>query len=253
MQTTPSAQTTHFGFDQVPLAEKQGRVDAVFHAVAARYDRMNDVMSAGLHRVWKNALVDKLHPPRTGPYAHLDVAGGTGDVAFRIAERAKGASIDVVDINASMLAVGQERAQARGLGHICFLEDNAETLAELADNAYDSYTIAFGIRNVPRLDLALAQAYRVLKRGGRFLCLEFAPVDTPFIGPLYDAYSFNVIPRMGELVAGDRASYQYLVESIRQFPRPEAFCEKIAAAGFTRVGFSALTFGVANIHSGWKV
>ncbi|MCZ8375489.1 MAG: bifunctional demethylmenaquinone methyltransferase/2-methoxy-6-polyprenyl-1,4-benzoquinol methylase UbiE [Beijerinckiaceae bacterium] len=248
------AETTHFGFEDVPLAEKQARVDDVFHKVASRYDLMNDLMSMGLHRLWKDILVTMLRPPRQGPFRHIDVAGGTGDVAFRIVEAGNPQTrVDVVDINASMLGVGEDRARARGLdGQVRFIECNAESLA-FDDRTYDGYTIAFGIRNVPRIPLALAEAYRVLKRGGRFLVLEFAPVETPVLDRIYDAYSFNVIPPLGKMVTGDGEPYRYLVESIRKFPPPDLFSEMIREAGFSRVTCRTLTGGIANIHSGWKI
>jgi demethylmenaquinone methyltransferase/2-methoxy-6-polyprenyl-1,4-benzoquinol methylase len=249
-----TAETTHFGFTDVPLGEKQARVDDVFHKVAARYDLMNDLMSAGLHRAWKSVLVTMLNPPRKGAFRHLDVAGGTGDVAFRILDAAgPEAHVTVLDINASMLGVGQERAEKGGYAdRTDFVECNAEALS-LPAKTFDGYTIAFGIRNVPRIPLALSEAYRVLKRGGRFLCLEFAPVETPVLDRIYDAYSFNVIPPMGQMVTGDGEPYRYLVESIRKFPRPEAFSELIRDAGFARVTHRPLTGGIANIHSGWKL
>jgi demethylmenaquinone methyltransferase/2-methoxy-6-polyprenyl-1,4-benzoquinol methylase len=247
-------ETTHFGFENVPLGEKQARVDDVFHKVASRYDLMNDLMSVGLHRFWKDTLVAMLRPPKNRPFRHLDVAGGTGDVAFRILD-AGGAEthVDVLDINGSMLGVGADRAEKKGYGdRISFIECNAEALS-LPDRTYDGYSIAFGIRNVPRIPLALKEAYRVLKRGGRFLVLEFAPVEMPGLDRIYDAYSFNVIPPMGRMITGDAEPYQYLVESIRQFPRPDAFSQMIREAGFEQVTHRALTGGVANIHSGWKL
>ncbi|MGL5363225.1 MAG: class I SAM-dependent methyltransferase, partial [Bosea sp. (in: a-proteobacteria)] len=208
---------THFGFETVPLTEKQGKVDDVFHKVAGRYDLMNDLMSAGLHRVWKQALLSTLRPPRDRAFAHLDVAGGTGDVAFAVLE-AGGPKTDVtvLDINAEMLAVGRDRAEQRfpGNDRIRFVQGNAEDLG-LKSGSFDAYTIAFGIRNVPRIELALSEAYRVLKRGGRFLCLEFSHVDVPVLDKIYEAYSFNVIPPMGRMVTGEAQPYQYLVESIR--------------------------------------
>jgi demethylmenaquinone methyltransferase/2-methoxy-6-polyprenyl-1,4-benzoquinol methylase len=245
--------TTHFGYETVPLGEKQGRVDAVFHSVAGRYDVMNDLMSAGLHRLWKDALVTAVRPSRTRSFRHLDVAGGTGDVAFRILDRGgPGTHVTVLDINGAMLEVGRERAGARYGGRIDFVEANAEELPFDA-KTFDAYTIAFGIRNVPRIDLALREAYRVLRPGGHFLCLEFSKVDVPGLDALYDAYSFNVIPRLGRIVAGDAESYRYLVESIRRFPPPAAFARMIEAAGFRRVTHRALSAGVVAIHSGWKV
>ncbi len=256
-QATPqesALETTHFGFRTVPTAEKQSHVDAVFHSVAAKYDVMNDVMSVGLHRFWKDALVAHLRPPQHRPWRHLDVAGGTGDVAFRILEAAGDqAHVTVLDINGSMLGVGADRAAKRRLpGTIDFMEASAEALP-YPDRTFDGYTIAFGIRNVPRIPLALAEAFRVLKTGGRFLCLEFAPVDTPVLDRVYDAYSFNLIPAFGKAITGDAESYRYLVESIRKFPRPEVFSRMISEAGFRRVTHRALSGGIVNIHSGWKL
>ena len=251
--TEPDPQTTHFGFDSVPLSGKQQRVDDVFHKVASRYDVMNDLMSGGLHRVWKDVLVGMVKPRRAG-FRHLDVAGGTGDVAFRVA-RAGGpqTKVTVLDINADMLEVGRTRGGERGLSdQLTFVEANAESLP-LPDRAFDCYTIAFGIRNVPRIEAALAEAYRVLKTGGRFLCLEFSTVDVPGLDRIYDAFSFNAIPAIGRMVTGDAQPYQYLVESIRQFPDPDLFAEMIAAAGFRRAQFTRLTGGVVAIHSGWKL
>ena len=243
-----------FGFRDVAVEAKQGMVDAVFHKVAARYDLMNDVMSAGLHRIWKDAAVSWLAPPRGRPFTVLDVAGGTGDVAFRIVDRSGGsAKVTVADINASMLEVGRTRADKRRLAEkVDFVEGNAEELP-FESASFDAYTIAFGIRNVPRIDKALAEAYRILKPGGRFLCLEFSAVDVPLLDTIYDAYSFKVIPGMGKLVAGDAESYRYLVESIRRFPHQERFAEMIRGAGFTRVSYRNLTGGIAAIHSGWKI
>ena len=249
------AEETHFGFASVPLHEKQGKVNEVFHSVARKYDLMNDLMSAGLHRLWKSALVSRLRPPMGDrPWRHLDVAGGTGDVAFRILEAAgAGAHVTVLDINGDMLAVGRERAEARSFaGRVDFVEANAESLP-YPDATFDSYTIAFGIRNVPRIDVALGEAFRVLRRGGRFMCLEFAPVDMPGLDKVYDLYSFNVIPAVGRAVAGDAGSYRYLVESIRRFPRPDAFVAMIRDAGFARVDFRPFNGGIVNIHSGWKL
>ena len=246
--------TAGFGFRSVPLDRKQDLVDEVFHSVARRYDLMNDLMSGGLHRVWKQNMVDWLNPPRRGArWSMIDVAGGTGDIAFRAAERSGGhAEIVVADINASMLEVGREGAAARCLERIRFVEANAEALP-FPDGDFHAYTIAFGIRNVPRLDAALSQAYRVLRRGGRFLCLEFSEVDVPLLDRIYDAYSLNVIPAMGRVVAGDEESYRYLVESIRTFPNQERFAEMVRRAGFSRVGYRNLSGGIAAIHSGWKL
>jgi len=214
---------------------------------------MNDLMSAGLHRLWKSTLVTSLRPPRERPFRHLDVAGGTGDVAFRILD-AGGAQthVTILDINGEMLKVGQERAGERYAGRIDFIEANAEELP-LGANTFDAYTIAFGIRNVPRIDAALREAHRVLRPGGRFLCLEFSKVDVPLLDRIYDAYSFNVIPKLGQMVTGDSESYQYLVESIRRFPPPAAFSRMIEESGFLRVTHRPLTGGIVNIHSGWKI
>ena len=249
-----SPEHTHFGERQVRLEEKQGLVDAVFHKVADRYDLMNDLMSFGLHRVWKDILTAKVQPSASRPFNHLDVAGGTGDVAFRIA-RAGGREtrVTVADINADMLRVGAERARKRGLeGRVSFVEANAEELP-FGDSQFDGYTIAFGIRNVPRIDKALAEAFRVLSHGGRFLCLEFSQVDLPVLDRAYDAYSSTAIPALGKVVAGDGAPYRYLVESIRKFPSAELFSDMIVRAGFSRVSFVRLTGGVVAIHSGWKL
>lgn len=243
-----------FGFSRVRLEEKQTLVDNVFDAVARRYDVMNDLMSGGLHRVWKDILVGMVAPSRSRPFRHLDVAGGTGDVAFRIAE-AGGAlvHVTVADINAAMLSVGQERAQKRQLdGNVDFVEANAEELP-FPDRSFDAYTIAFGIRNVPRREKALVEARRVLKTGGRFLCLEFSDVDVPLLDSAYRAYSFTAIPAMGKAVAGDGEPYRYLVESIAQFPPADAFRDEIASAGFHRASYTKLTGGVVAIHSGWKL
>jgi len=212
-------------------------------------------MSGGLHRVWKDALVTAVNPPKTDrDFALLDLAGGTGDVAFRVAKAGgTGTRITVCDINAEMLAVGRERAEKQGLdGQVTFEQGNAEELP-YADKSFDCVTIAFGIRNVPRIDKALKEAHRVLKFGGRFLCLEFSSVDVPGLDKLYEMYSFQVIPRVGERVTGDREAYQYLVESIRKFPKPKAFAAMIETAGFRRVSFTPMTGGVVAMHSGWKL
>ncbi len=252
-QEMPAGEDTHFGFASVPLGEKQARVDDVFHKVASRYDVMNDLMSAGLHRAWKDVLVGMVRPAGRPGFRHLDVAGGTGDVAFRIA-RAGGAQthVTVLDINSDMLEVGRARAEKLGLAGLDFVEANAEQLP-FPDKSFDAYTIAFGIRNVPRIQIALNEAYRVLKRGGRFLCLEFSQVDLPVVARFYDAYSFTAIPAIGKVVTGDGAPYRYLVESIRKFPTAESFAEMIAEAGFKRASFTRLTGGVVCIHSGWKL
>jgi demethylmenaquinone methyltransferase/2-methoxy-6-polyprenyl-1,4-benzoquinol methylase len=251
----PGSEQTHFGFEDLPLDDKQRRVDDVFRSVARRYDLMNDLMSGGLHRAWKDALVTAVNPPRSDrEFALLDLAGGTGDVAFRVVQAGgAGTRVTVCDINADMLAVGRERAVARGLdGIVSFEEGNAEELP-YPDRGFDCVTIAFGIRNVPRIERALAEAHRVLKIGGRFLCLEFSSVDVPGLDALYELDSFLVIPRVGEAVTGDREAYQYLVESIRKFPKPKAFAQMIEAAGFRRVSFTPMTGGVVALHSGWRL
>src|SRR5258708_25649723 len=217
-------QTTHFGFRNVPLGDKQTLVNELFHSVASRYDLMNDLMSAGLHRVWKNIMITTLNPPRTAaPFALLDVAGGTGAIAFRAAKAAgSGFRATVCDINTDMLDVGRNRATARHLDQqVSFVEGNASALA-FPDRAFDACTIPFGIRNVPWIDAALGEAYRVLKPGSRFLCLEFSTVDVPGLDRLYDLFSFKVIPPLGRAVTGDAESYQYLVVTIRNFPKPSA-------------------------------
>jgi demethylmenaquinone methyltransferase / 2-methoxy-6-polyprenyl-1,4-benzoquinol methylase len=248
-------ETTHFGFRDVPLGDKQMLVNEVFHSVASRYDLMNDLMSGGLHRLWKNIMVNTLNPPRSDtPFALLDVAGGTGDIAFRAVKTAgAGFHATVCDINLDMLNVGRERAAKRHLAdRVSFVEGNAEALA-FPDRAFDGYTIAFGIRNVPRIDLALAEAFRVLRPGGRFLCLEFSTVDVPGLDRFYDLFSFKVIPELGRVVTGDAESYQYLVESIRKFPRPNAFADMIRTAGFSRVNWQVLSGGIVALHSGWRL
>ena len=248
------AMETAFGFERVGTgAEKQGRVNGVFASVARRYDVMNDLMSAGLHRAWKDAMVARLAPPLRQPRRYLDVAGGTGDVAFRIASASPAASVAVADISADMLAVGRDRAARRGLAdRVSFEEANAEALPHGA-GTFDGYTIAFGIRNVPRIDVALAEAYRVLRPGSRLLVLEFSEVDLPGIDRLYDAWSFNAIPAIGRAVTGDADSYRYLVESIRRFPAPDDFAALIRAAGFERVRYDRFTGGVVALHEGWKL
>jgi demethylmenaquinone methyltransferase / 2-methoxy-6-polyprenyl-1,4-benzoquinol methylase len=248
-------QTTHFGFRDVALDDKQALVNSVFHSVASRYDLMNDLMSAGLHRVWKDIMVNTLDPPKSErAFALLDVAGGTGDIAFRAAKAAgSGFHATVCDINADMLRVGHERAARQHLDdRVSFVEGNAEALA-FPDRAFDGYTIAFGIRNVPRIDRALSEAFRVLKPGSRFLCLEFSTVDVPGLDRLYELFSFRVIPPLGRAVTGDAESYRYLVESIRKFPKPAAFADLIRAAGFSRVNWQSLSGGIVALHSGWRL
>ena len=248
------AESAHFGLRQVPLADKQALVDDVFHSVAHRYDLMNDLMSFGLHRAWKDALVTAVNPPKSRPFALLDIAGGTGDVALRVIEAGgKDTRATVCDINPDMLAVGRERAAARSHADaVTFTEANAEALP-FKDRSFDAATIAFGIRNVPRIDRALAEAFRVLKIGGRFLCLEFSAVNVPGLDTLYDAYSFNVIPALGRVVAGDAESYRYLVESIRRFPKPQPFADMLRTAGFARVSYRLMTGGIVALHSGWRL
>jgi demethylmenaquinone methyltransferase/2-methoxy-6-polyprenyl-1,4-benzoquinol methylase len=248
-------ETTHFGFRDVPLQDKQTLVNEVFHSVASRYDLMNDLMSMGLHRVWKDIMINTLNPPKSdAPFALLDVAGGTGDIAFRAAKAAgAGFRATVCDINADMLQVGRERAAKAHLDdRVAFVEGNAEALA-FPDRAFDAYTIAFGIRNVPRIDLALAEAFRVLRPGSRLLCLEFSTVDVPGLDRLYELFSFRVIPPLGRAVTGDAESYQYLVESIRKFPKPGVFADMIRAAGFSRVNWQRLSGGIVALHSGWRL
>jgi demethylmenaquinone methyltransferase/2-methoxy-6-polyprenyl-1,4-benzoquinol methylase len=247
--------STHFGFRDVPLHEKQRMVDEVFHSVAGRYDLMNDLMSVGMHRAWKDALVSKLRPPLGAQtFSVLDVAGGTGDIAFRIVEAGgSGVTVTVADINGDMLAVGRERAIKRGADHaVRFAEANAESLPFPAKH-FDAVTIAFGIRNVPRIPVALKEMFRVLKTGGQFFCLEFSQVDLPRLDAIYDAYSFRAIPEIGRLVTGDRESYQYLVESIRKFPDRDAFATLIREAGFSRVAATPMSGGIVALHSGWKL
>lgn len=245
--------STHFGYSEVPLSQKQHLVDDVFHKVAQRYDVMNDLMSGGLHRLWKDIFAGKINTRSKQNFRHLDVAGGTGDIAFRIAQQAsRNAEIIVLDINGDMLDVGRDRARERGLSdRVEFTQANAESLP-FPDEHFDSYTIAFGIRNVPRIDVALKEAHRVLKPGGRFLCLEFSHVTVPGLDKIYETYSFNVIPVVGRFVAGDAEPYRYLVESIRKFPKAEEFESMIRAASFRRTSFERLTGGVVAIHSGWK-
>lgn len=245
---------TSYGFRQVGAGEKQPLVNDVFHKVAKRYDLMNDLMSAGMHRVWKDAMVAWLNPPKRPGWRVLDVAGGTGDIAFKIVEASqRNAHATVLDINGSMLSVGRDRAEKKGLSeNTDFVEANAEELP-FEDGTFDAYTIAFGIRNVPRIDVALSEAYRVLKPGGRFLCLEFSEVDMPMLDRAYEAWSFNAIPKIGKAVTGDGEPYSYLVESIRKFPNQANFATMIRRAGFDRVTFRNYSGGIAAVHSGWKL
>jgi demethylmenaquinone methyltransferase / 2-methoxy-6-polyprenyl-1,4-benzoquinol methylase len=250
--TTENQRSTHFGYQTVDEAQKAGLVHGVFTRVAGRYDLMNDLMSAGIHRVWKDAMMDWLAPR---PHQRLlDVAGGTGDIAFRFLRRAGDeASAVVLDMTESMLAEGRRRAEAEALAdRLEWVVGDAMALP-FADASFDVYTISFGIRNVTRVKDALAEAFRVLRPGGRLMVLEFSQVTSAPLQRLYDLYSFNVIPAMGQVVAGERDSYQYLVESIRRFPDQETFAEMIGRAGFEQVKYRNLSMGVAALHSGWKL
>ena len=255
MDKNQTSTATSFGYRDVAEDDRQGLVNQVFATVAERYDLMNDLMSGGLHRLWKRDFVTWLNPPKGAtPFRHLDVAGGTGDVALRVVAAAgPNTTSTICDISPEMLAVGQRRVHDAGLDErISCIEGNAEALP-FADGSFDAYTIAFGIRNVTHIDRALAEAYRVLKPGGRFLCLEFSEVQVPLLDRLYDFHSFEVIPRLGKLTAGAAEPYQYLVESIRKFPKQEAFASMIRDAGFERVSYRNLTGGIAAMHSGWKI
>jgi demethylmenaquinone methyltransferase / 2-methoxy-6-polyprenyl-1,4-benzoquinol methylase len=238
----------NFGDELVSPEEKTRRVGAVFTSVARRYDLMNDLMSGGMHRLWKDRFVARVKP-RPGEEI-LDMAGGTGDVAFRMARR--GAHVTVADINADMLEVGKRRAERRGLMRLKWKVENAEALS-FADASFDAYTIVFGIRNVSDIPAALREAHRVLRRGGRFFCMEFSSSDWPGFSTLYDAYASNVIPRVGRAVANDEDSYRYLVESIRRFPKPPAFKAMLVEAGFVRAAAEPMLGGLVTIHSGWKI
>ena len=237
-----------FGHEQVDPAEKTQRVRGVFTSVASRYDLMNDLMSAGQHRLWKDTFVRRVRPRRGEKI--LDMAGGTGDVAFRLARR--GAEVTVADINPDMLAVGVDRARRRGLDGLVWAEENAEALS-FADSSFDAYTVAFGIRNVTHIARALAEAHRVLKTGGRFYCLEFSQTRWPGFREAYRRYSRYLVPRLGRVVAGDPDSYRYLVESIERFPDTAAFARMIEQAGFRQVKAEPILGGLVAIHSGWKV
>jgi demethylmenaquinone methyltransferase/2-methoxy-6-polyprenyl-1,4-benzoquinol methylase len=238
----------NFGDERVTPEEKTRRVGAVFSSVARRYDLMNDLMSGGMHRLWKDRFVARVKP-RAGEEI-LDMAGGTGDVAFRMTER--GARVTVADINADMLEVGRERAQHRDLEGLTWKQENAEKLS-FASSSFDAYTIVFGIRNVTDVAAALREAHRVLRRGGRFYCMEFSSSDWPGFSKLYEVWADKVIPRIGRAVADDEASYRYLVESIRRFPRPEPFRRMISDAGFVRAAAEPMLGGLVTIHSGWKI
>ena len=248
---SPTTATTHFGFQTVDETAKAGMVHGVFTRVASKYDVMNDLMSVGIHRIWKDAMMDWL-APRPGQRL-LDVAGGTGDVAFRFLNRAPGASAVVCDLTESMLQAGAQRAEAESMANrLEWVVGDAMALP-FADNSFDVYTISFGIRNVTRIPDALAEAYRVLRPGGRLMVLEFSQLPNPALQWAYDRYSFNVIPVMGQIVAGDRDSYQYLVESIRRFPDQDRFLQMIVDAGFDQAKYRNMTMGVAALHSGWKI
>lgn len=242
---------TFFGFKEIESDKKEDMVRGVFSNVAPSYDIMNDIMSAGAHRIWKNKFIKMLNPAKGSKL--LDVAGGTGDIAFRFMDATKDSQVTVCDINHEMLKEGRKNAinknMLEGLEWVC---GNAEKLP-VPDDSYDYYTIAFGIRNVTNIDHALKEAYRVLKPGGRFMCLEFSHIENPVLARAYDLYSFNVIPKMGKIIAGDEESYQYLVESIRNFPKQKDFQKMIESAGFSRAKYTNLTFGSVAIHSGWKI
>ncbi len=242
------SETVSFGYQEVAATEKTARVGDVFTSVARNYDRMNDAMSAGMHRVWKDRFVRRVKP-RAGEYI-LDMAGGTGDIAFRMVPSQ--AHVTVADINPEMLAVGIGRAAQRGIDGLVWTEANAETLA-FPDKSFDAYTIAFGIRNVTDIPAALAEAHRVLKRGGRFFCLEFSTTLWPGFGDAYDLYSHKIVPKLGQLIAGDADSYRYLIESIRRFPDMPTFEGMIARAGFVQTKVEPMLGGLVAIHSGWKI
>lgn len=251
---------THFGYKTVPKDQKQQKVASVFSSVAPSYDIMNDVMSLGIHRSWKDQLISRLGP--TLETRLIDVAGGTGDIGLRFL-KAGGGNVTILDINPDMLEIGRQKASELCIdgiilykfleNRLSFLEGNAQDLKGVTDNSFDAYTIAFGIRNCTDIDLVLKEAYRVLKPGGRLLVLEFSKVSNPLVKSIYDWYSFSVIPKMGEKIAKDKDSYQYLVESIRKFPEQEVFAQMIQEAGFKSITFENLTLGVAAIHSGFKL
>ncbi len=255
MNQENKSSTTSFGFQEVNEQDRQGLVNEVFAQVADRYDIMNDVMSGGVHRLWKEEFNNWLAPPQgSQAFRLLDVAGGTGDVALKFAHSSgENATAVICDISPQMLDVGRTRVEKAGLSNrISFTEGNAEKLP-FPDKSFHAYTIVFGIRNVTHIDAALSEAFRVLKRGGRFMCLEFSKCEVPLLERLYDFHSFEVIPRLGKLIAGNDEPYKYLVESIRKFPDQETFLQMIEAAGFERVSYRNLTGGIAAIHSGWKI
>ena len=249
--TEPHEKTTHFGFQDVPEGEKAGRVRGVFNSVASKYDVMNDAMSLGIHRIWKDAMMDWL-APRAGQKL-LDVAGGTGDISFRFLKRAGRGHSTVLDLTEPMLIEGRKRAEADAMADsLNWVVGDAMALP-FADNSFDVYTISFGIRNVTRPQEALNEAFRVLRPGGRLMVLEFSQIPNDLMQKAYDLYSFNVIPRLGQAIAGDRDSYQYLVESIRKFPDQDTFLGMVRAAGFENAKYRNLSMGVACLHSGWKI
>lgn len=255
IEEAPDKTSADFGFRKVAAAEKQRLIDKVFAGVAERYDQMNDLMSGGLHRLWKDDMVAMLNPPRGDTvFAVLDVAGGTGDIAFRILQNAgSGTRVTMADASPEMLVQGRARALELGLGErLTFAVANAEALA-FSDRSFDAYTIAFGLRNVTHMDRALNEAYRVLKPGGRFLCLEFSQVEMPWLKQIYDLYSFTAIPAMGKVVTGDGQPYRYLVESIRRFPDQSQLARRIEEAGLARVRFRSLSAGIVAIHSAWRL
>ena len=244
-------QTTHFGFETVPEAEKAKKVQGVFISVASKYDVMNDVMSLGVHRIWKEAMMDWLAPRPSQKL--LDVAGGTGDISFKFLKRAGFGHATVLDITENMLIEGRKRAEAnKVLDSLNWVVGDAMALP-FADNSFDVYTISFGIRNVTRPQEALNEAFRVLRPGGRLMVLEFSQIPVPLAQKAYDFYSFNVIPRMGKLIANDRDSYQYLIESIRKFPNQETFLSMVRQAGFENANYRNLSLGISALHSGWKI
>ena len=248
---TMSEKTTHFGFQDVPEGEKAGRVRGVFGSVASKYDVMNDAMSFGIHRIWKDAMMDWL-APRPGQRL-LDVAGGTGDISFRFLKRAGAGHATVLDLTEPMLVEGRKRAEAEAMADsLDWVVGDAMALP-FEDNSFDVYTISFGIRNVTRPEEALAEAYRVLKPGGRVMVLEFSQIPNELMQWAYDLYSFHIIPRMGQAIAGDRDSYQYLVESIRKFPDQDTFLGMVRGAGFENAKYRNLSLGIACLHSGWKI
>jgi len=246
-----TSKTTHFGFKDVEESAKAGMVHGVFTNVASKYDVMNDAMSFGIHRIWKDAMMDWL-APRDGQRL-LDVAGGTGDIAFRFLNRAPNAQVTVLDMTESMLIEGRKRAEATTLAdHLDWVVGDAMALP-FPDNSFDVYTISFGIRNVTRVQDAINEAHRVLRPGGRFMVLEFSAIPHPGLQWAYDRYSFNIIPPLGQMIANDRDSYQYLVESIRKFPKQDEFSSMIRAGGFEQVSYRNLSLGIAALHSGWKI